>query len=125
MPVPLRIPNRTKIHKTQRLQEEFKEARPLYRETDAVEKALTKKIVDAIEKKYLQTIDNLITKSITNPIFKVIQNLFDNYDQVRQSSLNKHELSVKSIVYTLNEPSSTVFTQTEDLRMLEKAAKNP
>ena len=49
-PEPLRIPSNTKIHKTQRLQANFKETRHLYRETVEVEKALTKKIVAAIEK---------------------------------------------------------------------------
>ena len=39
--------------------------------------------------------------------------------------LNEHEKSVNKIVYTLTEPLSTVFIETEDIRMLAKAAKNP
>ena len=68
MPAPLQIPTNTKIHKNQRLQAEFNEARKLYRETVDVDKALTKQIMAAIEKKYLQDIDNTITKSITKHV---------------------------------------------------------
>ena len=40
---PLRIPNNMKIHETQRLQDDFKEARKLYIETVDIEKTLIKK----------------------------------------------------------------------------------
>ena len=57
------------------------------------------------------------------PVFEVIQHLLDNYDQVRQKTLDKHEISIKLGVYTLTEPLSTIFTQIEDIRMLSKAEK--
>ena len=79
----------------------------------------------AIEKKYLQATDNTIKNSITKHVREVIQHLFDNYVQVRQTTLNEHEHGVKTIFYTLTEPLSTVFTQIEDIGMLAKAAKNP
>ena len=40
-------------------------------------------------------------------------------------TLTEHGQRFKAIVYTLTEPLSIVFTQIEDLRMLEKSAKNP
>ena len=55
---------------------------------------------------------------------EVIQHLSNNYGQVRQTTLNEHGQSVKSILYALTEPLITAFTQIEDLRMLEKLAKN-
>ena len=51
IPTPIRIPSNTKIHKTQLLQEEFKDAYQLNRKTFDIEKALTKEIVATIEKK--------------------------------------------------------------------------
>ena len=64
-------------------------------------------------------------KSITKHVLEVIQYLFENYCQVRQTTLNEHEQSVKAIVYTLIEPLISVFTQIKDLRILAKSAKNP
>ena len=125
MPAPQRIPTNTTIHKTQRLQAGFKEAHQLYRETVDVENLLTKQIVAVIEKKYLQVIYDKITKSITKLVLGVIQHLFKNYDQVRQTTLNEHRHRVKAMVYTLIEALSTVFTQIEDIIMLDKSAKNP
>ena len=97
----------------------------MYIETVDVDKALTKQIVDVIEKKHLQEIDNTITKSITKHVLEVIQNLFENYGQVWQMTLNENTQSVKTIVYTLKEPLITVFTHIQDLIMLTKAANNP
>ena len=97
----------------------------MYIETVDVDKALTKQIVDVIEKKHLQEIDNTITKSITKHVLEVIQNLFENYGQVWQMTLNENTQSVKTIVYTLKEPLITVFTHIPDLIMLTKAANNP
>ena len=88
---PLCTPTNTTIDKTQRLQDEFKESHQLYKDTVDVKKALTKQIVDAIEKKYLQEIYNTITKIITKHVLEFIQYLFENYGQVRQTTLNEHE----------------------------------
>ena len=61
--------------------------------------------------KYLQSIEDYITKSITKPVLEFIQKLFEKYGQVRQTTPNKHEQRLKSILYTLTEPLRTVFTQ--------------
>ena len=124
-PAPLRITSNIEIHETKRLQAKFKDTNQLYIETVDVDKALTKQIVDVIEKKHLQEIDNTITKSITKHVLEVIQNLFENYGQVWQMTLNENTQSVKTIVYTLKEPLITVFTHIQDLIMLTKAANNP
>ena len=55
---------------------------------------------------------------------EVIQHLFKSSGQVTHTMLNEHKYIVKTIVYMLTEPLSTVFTQIEDLVMLAKAAKN-
>ena len=49
MSAPLRIPSSTKIHKTQHLQDESKEACRLYIETVDIEKLLTQNIVSSYE----------------------------------------------------------------------------
>ena len=96
----------------------------MYRETVDVKKALTKQIVAATENKYLQVIENSITESIIKTVLEIIQHLLNNYGQVLQTKLKKHDQSVKSTVYTLTEPPGIVFMQMEDLRMLAKAEKS-
>ena len=88
MPAHLRITIKTTIHKTQPLQDKFKETCQLYIETVDVEKVLTKKIVATIEKKYLLAIYNKIIKKITNNVLKVIQHLLKNYGKVQQITIN-------------------------------------
>ena len=124
-PQPLVIPVAATQHMTITLQQLHRDSVRIFREYQAVSKALKQQIVQAIPKVYLQSLRDSITNTINQPIRGIISHLFGTYGRVTAQKIAAETEKVTSYTFDPVMPVDCVFTLVEDLAVLADAGKAP
>ena len=94
---------------------DWTEAMRLWREVEAVERALVQQLVAAVEPKFLKALRNQYTKKITRDVKGILSYLFDNYGKVPPSILKDMKRKVEDFYLDPNDPIDLLFVQIDDL----------
>mmetsp|Transcript_6930 Transcript_6930/g.10558 ORF Transcript_6930/g.10558 Transcript_6930/m.10558 type:complete len:357 (-) Transcript_6930:60-1130(-) len=97
----------------------------VFREYQAVSKALKQQLIQAIPKVYLESLRDAITNTIAHPISGIIQNLFDTYGKVTAQKIAEETDKVTSFTFDPVQPVGTVYTLVENLTVLAEAGRAP
>ena len=101
----------------QRAQEkaDWEEDLRLWREVEAVERALTQQIVRAVEPKYLKALRNPATTKIQTDVKGILNYLFNNYGKVPPAILKQMKRKVEDFELDPNDPMDLLFAEIDEL----------
>lgn len=87
----------------------------LFKDTDAVERAIVQKIVNAVDEIYLTAIFNTSTNSITLTIPQILDHLFENYCDVSPKDLSLMKKKIEEMHYNTLDPIDVLFTSIDSI----------
>ena len=105
--------------------EQHQEAMRLFREANAVERALIQQIVSAIDDKFLRAIRDKNTNSLIGTIPQVFDHLFSNYGHVTRQELSELKKQVEDFSYQATDPVDVMLAEVDDLSDIAEIAKSP
>lgn len=125
-PGPFRVSNAnaTEAEVTQE-KSDYDESMRLWREVEAVERALVQQIVAAVEPKYLKALRNQITTKIMRDVKGILSYLFDNYGKVPPAVLKDMKRKVEDYDLDPNDPVDLLFVEIDELADVYTLQKNP
>ena len=125
-PGPFRVSNAnaTEAEITQE-KSDYDESMRLWREVEAVERALVQQIVAAVEPKYLKALRNQITTKIMRDVKGILSYLFDNYGKVPPAVLKDMKRRVEDYDLDPNDPVDLLFVEIDELADVYTLQKNP
>ena len=124
-PGPFTLPNNEATPAEIALQKaDWEERVRLWREVEAVERALVQQIVAAVEPKYLKALRNPVTTKITQNIKTILNHLFNNYGKLPPSTINTMKRKVEDYTLDPTDPIDTLFVEIDDLVDILTLQKN-
>lgn len=104
---------------------QYAEDLQMFRETNAVERAIIQQIISSIEDKYLKAIKSKFTNSINKKIPGILSYLFDTNGDISPREFSALKSQVESMTFDPTEPIDTVFTEVDDLANIAESANKP
>ena len=115
-PGPFTLPNNDVSPAEIALQKaDWEERVRLWREVQAVERALVQQIVAAVEPKYIKALRNPVTAKITQNIKIILNHLFNNYGKLPPSTINNMKRKVEDYILDPTDPIDILFSEIDDL----------
>lgn len=124
-PGTLNIANNAAQYQIAMAREQHHENLRLFREIQAVERALIQQIVRAIDPKYLRALRNSATQQINKTIPEIFTHLFETYGDITTEDLASFRKRLEDLRFTANEPVDTIFTEVENYKELCEIADSP
>ena len=97
----------------------------LFREVNAVERAIIQQIVTAIDEIYLEALYDPITNSISITIPKILSFLFDTYGMVSPKDLSKMKIKIEGMTYDASDPIDKVFSAIDRFTEVAEICNRP
>ena len=103
---------------------DWEEDTRVWREVEAVERALVQQIVQAVEPKYLKALRNQVTTKITKDVKGILSYLFNNYGKVPPSILKDMKRKVEDYDLDPNDPIDLLFVEIDELADIYTLQRN-
>ena len=94
---------------------EWEEQVRIWREVEAIERALIQQIVAAVDAKYLKALRNPVTTKITQDIKAILNHLFNIYGKLPPATINNMKRKVEDYVLDPTDPIDLLFVEIDDL----------
>ena len=99
---------------------DWEESTRLWREVNAVERALIQQIVAAVEPKYLKALRNHVTIKIKQDVRGILNYLFNNYGKIPPSTLKDMKRKVEDFQLDPRDPIDILFVEIDELADIYK-----